>query len=224
MPGSRTRRGSAKRPASQSKPGSDPPDGVGDNDQRLKGGDAANDGPSGLEAAVEAQKPAPSKPAVVAKAKGNKRRGTATVATPTSTAAKKNQKAKASSAKSGPTPTAAKKTTHQTDDPAIAEEGCDKEQSQAEAELENGADGSEAVSDKGGEEEGKEDVASPMSVEEKKAPAGRGGRKGKAQPASAVAEKPPRRGSSRAKAAVKYVAEDNDVRTPGDGGVQVFLS
>lgn len=223
MPGSRTRRGAAKRPASQSKPGSDPPDGVSENDQRLKGGDAANDGPSGLEAAEEAQKPAPSKPAVVTKAKGSKRRGTAAVADPASTAAKKNQKAKASSAKSGPTPGAAKKTTHPSD-PPVAEECCDKEQSKAEAGLENGAGSSAAVGDKGGEEEGKEEVTSPMFVEEQKAPAGRGGRKGKAQPTLAEVEKPPRRGSSRAKAAVKYVGEDNDVRTPGDGGVWVCLS
>ena len=222
MRGGRARRGAARRPASQTKPGSDP-DEVGDNDQRQKGGDAANDIPSGPEA-EETQQPAPSKPApVVSKAKGNKRRGTAAVAAPTPAAAKKNQKAKASSAKSDPTPAAeAKKTTDQPD-PAVVEGRCDKGQSEAEAELKDGAEGSAAVDDKGKEEKGEQGKASPSSAEEQKAAAGRRGRKGKAQPAVAVAEKPPRRGSSRSKAAVKYVADDNDVRAPGDGRVWVCL-
>lgn len=221
MRGGRTRRGAAKRPASQTKPGSDP-DEVGDNDQRQKGGDAANDIPSGREV-EETQQPAPSNPApVVSKAKGNKRRGTAAAAAPAPAAAKKNQKAKASSTKSDPTPAAAAKKTADQRDPAVVEGRCDEGQSEAEAALEDGAEGSASVDDKGEEEKGDQGVASPpSSAEEQKAAAGRRGRKGKAQLASAVAEKPTRRGSSRAKAAVKYVADDNDVRAPGDGRVCV---
>ena len=222
MRGGRTRRGAAKRPASQTNPGSDP-DEVGDNDQCQKGGDAANDIPSGPET-EETKQPAPSKPApVVSKAKGTKRRGTAAVAAPTPAAAKKNQKAKAPSAKSDTPPApAAKKTTDQPD-PAVVEGRCEEGQSEAEAELKGDTEGSAAIDDKGEEEKGEQVAASPSFVEEQKAAAGRRGRKGKAQPAVAVADKPSRRGSSRSKAAVKYVADDNDVRAPGDGRVWVCL-